>query len=83
VKLEFTQPVVPQPEVTPLKQAPEDEPKGDHIVRPGWMATIEGVSVAAGTGILAPGIVFPPGVVRAVASSATGAFAELNSSAHA
>jgi hypothetical protein len=47
------------------------------------MVTIEGFSVPTGTGMFDPGIVFPPGVVRAVASSATGAFAELKSSAQA
>jgi hypothetical protein len=47
------------------------------------MVTIEGFSVPTGTGMFDPGIVFPPGVVRAVASSATGAFSELKSSTQA
>jgi hypothetical protein len=47
------------------------------------MVTIEGFSVPTGTAMFDPGIVFPPGVVRAVASNATGAFSELKSFAQA
>jgi hypothetical protein len=83
VKLELTQPVVPQPKAGARKHAPEEEPNGDQVVSPGWMVTIAGLSVPTGTGMLDPGIVFPLGLVRAVASTATGTSDEVNSSAHA